>query len=242
MDVLKFATVAISRQEVSKRRRRACLEAQLNHIFKEFELILREGLDLMDPSGQAHVVFPYPAIVLADNMDIWSITCVLGGDCAACRRRKGSLLDTTPAPLRTTQTEQPLVQRAFDAEARVKASTPATRKDAKEELAAALKELKQAGLHAATNVLWQLSPFTDGYQGLGWPLLHNAPKGFIEKQMLLVFQRTFKQQGAEGADEEDEEFCGECRSGSEEEDDDGDEAEEEEEEEEEEEGGDDFDR
>ena len=113
MDVLKFATVAISRQEVSKRRRQACLEAQLNHIFKEFELILREGLDLMDPSGQAHVVFAYPAIVLADNMDIWSITCVLGGDCAACRRRKGSLLDTTPAPLRTTQTEQPLVQRVL---------------------------------------------------------------------------------------------------------------------------------
>ena len=219
MDVLKFATVAISRQEVSKRRRQACLEAQLNHIFKDFELILREGLDLMDPSGQAHVVFAYPAIVLADNMDIWGITRVLGGDCAACRRCKGSLLDTAPAPLRTTQTEQPLVQRVFDAEARVKASASATRGDAKEELAEALKVLKQAGMHAETNVLWQLAPFTDGYQGLGWPLLHNAPKGFIEKQMLLVIQRAFKQLGVEREEEDDEDDGDEA--GEEEEDDKG---------------------
>ena len=69
---------------------------------------------MVDAAGVVYLVRPYVGIVLADNVDIWALSRVVGGDCAACTRCKGSLLDTGVAPLRSTESEKPLVMRALD--------------------------------------------------------------------------------------------------------------------------------
>eukprot|EP00964_Phaeocystis_antarctica_P091046 scaffold58328_cov69-Phaeocystis_antarctica.AAC.1 len=205
LPVLKFATKAIAQQETSKRQRQSLLEVCLDSILRVWKEVQLEGIEMVDAAGVVSLVRPYVGIVLADNVDIWALSRVVGGDCAACTRCKGSLLDTGVAPLRSTESEKPLVMRALNLIEQLKqpALTAVAKRGIKQDLASALLVLKGRGLHPLRNVLWQLFPYTDGYRSFGWPLLHNCQKGVLEKLMLLALLRIHSRLGQSEAEASD---------------------------------------